>query len=103
VRNIDTIQKHTEALLDASKEFFLEVNTEKTKHMSVSHCQRAEQKHSIKIVNRSFEDVAEFKYLEATLTDQTCMLEEIKSRLNVGNACYHLVQSPFFFVFPPAV
>jgi hypothetical protein len=44
-------------------------------------------------VNRSFEDVAKFKHLGATLTDQNCMYEEIKSRLNSGNACYHSVQS----------
>jgi preprotein translocase subunit YajC len=31
--NIDTIQKNTEALLDASKEVGLEVNSEKTKYM----------------------------------------------------------------------
>jgi hypothetical protein len=34
-----------------------------------------------------------FKYLRRTLTDQNCMHEEIKSRLNLGNACYHLIQS----------
>jgi hypothetical protein len=34
-----------------------------------------------------------FKYLETTLTDQDCMHEEIKSRINSGNACYHSVQS----------
>jgi hypothetical protein len=28
-----------------------------------------------------------------TLTDQNCMQEEIKGRLNLGNACYHFVQS----------
>jgi hypothetical protein len=28
-----------------------------------------------------------------TLADQNCMQEDIKSRLNSGNACYHSVQS----------
>jgi hypothetical protein len=54
---------------------------------------KAGQKHGIKIANRYFEGVAKFKYLGTTLTDQNCMLEEIKSRLNFWNACCHLVQS----------
>jgi cell division protein YceG involved in septum cleavage len=61
--NIDTIQKNTNALLDASKEVGLEVNPEKTKDMLVSRCQKAGQMQSIKIGNRSFESVARFKYL----------------------------------------
>jgi hypothetical protein len=56
--NIDTIQRNTEALLDASKEVGLEVNTEKTKYMLVSRCQKAGQRQSINIGNRSFESVA---------------------------------------------
>jgi hypothetical protein len=82
--NIDTIKKNTEALLDASKEVGLERNAEKTKYMLMSHSQKIGQKHSIKVVNRSFEDVAKFKYLRTTLTDHNCMHEEIKSRLNSG-------------------
>jgi hypothetical protein len=90
--NIDTIKKNTEALL-VSKEVGLEVNPEKTKHMLMLRGQKTGQKHSIKIGNRSFEDVAKVKYLGKTLTDQNYMYKEIKNRLNSRNACYHSVQS----------
>jgi hypothetical protein len=61
--NVNTVKKNTEALLDAGKKVGLEVNPEKTKYMLMSRYQKAGQKHSIKIANRSFEDIAEFKYL----------------------------------------
>jgi hypothetical protein len=98
--NIDTIKKNTEALLDASKEAGLEVNPEKTRYMLMSRYQKTGQKHNIKMANRFLEDVAKFKYLGTTLTDQNYMHTEVKSRLNSGSACYNLVQS---FVFLPAV
>jgi hypothetical protein len=91
--NIDTINKNTEALLGASKEVGLEVNPEKTKYTLMSPSQKTGQKYSIKTANRSFEDVAKFRYLGTTQTDQNHMHEEIKRRLNSGNACYHSVQS----------
>jgi hypothetical protein len=85
--------KNTEALLDASKEVGLEVNPEKTKYMLMSRSQKTGQMHSIKLANRSFENLAKFKYIGKTITDQNCMHEEINSRLNSGNAYCHSVQS----------
>ena len=46
----------------------------------------------MRIDNSTFERVEEFKYLGTTLTNQTSIAEEIKSRLMSGNACYHSVQ-----------
>jgi hypothetical protein len=37
----------------------------------------------------SFGDVEKFTYLGTALTDQNWMQEEIKSKLNLENACYH--------------
>jgi hypothetical protein len=51
--NRDTIQKNTDALLDARKEVDLEMNPEKTKCMLMSRCQKAGQRQSTKIANRS--------------------------------------------------
>jgi hypothetical protein len=51
------------------------------------------QNHEIKIVNRSFENMAQFRYLGTTITKQSLIQEEFKRRLNSGNACYHSVQN----------
>jgi hypothetical protein len=47
----------------------------------------------MKIGNRSFENVSQFKYLGTTVTNQNLVQEKIKRRLNSGNACYHSVQN----------
>jgi hypothetical protein len=44
----------------------MEVNPEKIKYMLMSRCEKAGKNHSIKIANRSFENVAKLKYLGTT-------------------------------------
>jgi hypothetical protein len=89
--NIDTIKKNMETLMDASKEVGLEIKAEKTKYMLLSRYQNVGQNRDIKMANRSFESVSQFKYLRTTVTNQNLIQEEIKRRLNSGNACYHSV------------
>jgi hypothetical protein len=91
--NIGTIKKNTTSLTDASKEVGLQINAEKTKYMLLSCHQNAGQNHNIRIGDRSFENVAQFKYLGKTERNQTRIQEEIKRRLNSGNACYDSVQN----------
>jgi hypothetical protein len=76
---IYTIKKTTETLIGASKEAGLEVNAEKTKYMLLSRHQNAGQNHNIKIGDRSFENMAEFKYLGTTVRNTNLIHEEIKS------------------------
>jgi hypothetical protein len=83
--NIDNIKKNTETLIVASKEVCLEVNAGKTKCMLPQH-QNAGQNHEVKAANRSFQNVAQFIYLGTTITKQKLIEEEIKRRLNSGNA-----------------
>ena len=91
--SVHTIKKNAEALVAASQENGLEVKVYKAKYKVMSRDQDAGQSHSIKNDNSSFERVEEFKYLGTSLTNQNSTQEEIKNRLNSGNACYHSVQN----------
>jgi hypothetical protein len=53
----------------------------------------ADQNLDIRIGNRSFENLLQFKYFRTTVTYQNLTQEEIKRRSNSGNACYHAVQN----------
>jgi hypothetical protein len=98
--SIDTVKKITETLIDASKEVGLEANAEKTKYMLMFRHQNAGQNRKIKIDNRLFENVAQYKYLGTRVTDQNLIQEKIKTRLISGNACYHSVQNLLFSRLP---
>jgi Flp pilus assembly CpaE family ATPase len=84
--NTDTIKRKTKNLIDACKEVGLEINTEKTEYILLSHHQNAWQNQDIKIVNRSFGTAP---YLGMTVIDQNLIQAEVKKRMNLGNASYH--------------
>jgi len=88
--SVHTINKNAEALMLASKEIGLEVNSDKTKYMVMSPDQSAGRSHNIKSDNSSFERVGQLQYLGKTLISTE---EEIKRRLKSVNACYHPVQN----------
>ena len=95
--SVHTVKENAEALVDATKETGIEVNADKMKYMVMSRDRNAGRGHSVKIDNTSIERVEEFKYLGTTITDQNSIQEEIKSRLKLGNACYHSVQNLLSF------
>jgi hypothetical protein len=82
-----------ETLSEASRDVGLEINAEKTKYMMSRHPDSG-QNQNVRIANEPFENVAKFRYLGKTLTNQNNIHEEIKGSLNSGNACYHSVQDP---------
>ncbi|KAJ4434333.1 hypothetical protein ANN_22890 [Periplaneta americana] len=90
--NSQTIRENAEILVEASNAIGLEVNPEKTKYMIMSRDQNILRNGTIKIGDLSFEEVEKFKYLGATVTNINDTREEIKHRINVGNACYYSVE-----------
>ncbi|KAJ4450732.1 hypothetical protein ANN_02162 [Periplaneta americana] len=90
--NPQTIRENAEILLEASKAIGLEVNPEKTKYMIMSRDQNIVRNGTIQIGDLSFEEVEKFKYLGATVTNINDTREEIKHRINMGNACYYSVE-----------
>jgi hypothetical protein len=96
--SVNTIKQNTNILLQASRDIGLEINAERTEYMIMSRHQNSAQNQNIRIANESFEKVEKFKYLGTTIINQNDIHDEIKNRLNSGNAYYYSVQN--LFVFP---
>jgi hypothetical protein len=78
--NIDTINRSTEKINDASEEVDLEVNTEKTNYMLLCHHQNAGQNHDIKTADRSFKMWYSSNIWGRIITNQNLIQEGIKTR-----------------------
>jgi hypothetical protein len=59
----------------------------------MSRDQNAGKNGNIQAGEKLFDTVKQFKHLGTTLTNQTSIHDEIKSRLKSGNACYNSVQN----------
>jgi hypothetical protein len=68
--------------MGTSKKFGLEVILENTKCIFMSREYNRGQNYNMKIGNKSTENVAKFRCVGTTVTNQNCMLIESKSRLH---------------------
>jgi hypothetical protein len=84
--SVNTVKQNSKTLLEANRDIGLEINVEKTKYVIMSRHPNSGHNQNIRIANESFEKVTKFKYLGTTLINQIDIHDEIKSRLNSGNA-----------------
>ena len=91
VENLQTVKENTEIFVNACKGISLEVNSKKTKYKITSRNQNVLQNQNILIGNLSFENVEKFRYLGVTVNTNG-IREEIKRRINMGNACYYSLE-----------
>ena len=90
---LHTVRENTEISIKTNKEIGLEVNSDKTKYMIASRQQNIVQNQNTVIENLSFENVEKFKYLGIMVTNTNNIREEIKRRINMGNACYYSLEN----------
>jgi hypothetical protein len=86
--SINTIKENTESLLEARRDVGIQINAEKTKYMIMSHhLNSGKNQHMMN----------HLKIWQNSNTwdgrNQNDIHDEIKSRLNSRNACYHSVQN----------
>ena len=104
--NLQTFRENTEIFIKPSKDFGLEVNSDKTKYMITSRQQNIVQNQNViqnenvVIKNVSFKKVKKFKYLGVAITNTNDIREENKRRINMGNPCYYSLEKCYPAYFP---
>jgi hypothetical protein len=92
--SINAIKENKQTLSEVRRDVDLGITVEKTKYMIMSRHPNSGQNQNIRTANESFENVAKFKYLGTTLTNQNVIHDEIKRRLN--SEILALIQSKIF-------
>jgi hypothetical protein len=72
--NVNITKEELRNTLRCCRDVALELNGEKTKYMIMSRHPNSGQNQNIRIANESFENVATFKYLGMTLTNQNTFM-----------------------------
>ena len=72
--SVHTIKKYAKAFVVACKDNGLELNADKTKYMVMSRDEGAGRSNSLKLDNRSFEMVNQFKYKGKSLNDRNFII-----------------------------
>jgi len=89
--NKETLIDNTKTLLDRTKKLGLQVSVEKTKYMVTDRIQNIHNSGNLVIRDKMFERVSNFKYLGSILNQTNEIREELKKRINLGNACFYSV------------
>ncbi|PSN38555.1 hypothetical protein C0J52_14819 [Blattella germanica] len=88
----EILKDNMHILRSNTRELGLEVNVNKTKYMVTRRNASCNGNGQLMTNEGNFEEVAEFKYLGALITNRNEIQKEIKHRLNSGNACYYALQ-----------
>ena len=90
--NKETLINNAKILLDKTKELGLQINVEKTKYMVTDRIQNIHNNGNLVVCDKIFERVSNFKYLGSILNQTNEIREELKRRINLGNACFYSVK-----------
>ena len=86
-RNMDVVKEKFIALEEGGSNFGLKVNDEKTEYMVVSSSDR-QYGPTVTINQHNFKVVDNFVYLGSQVNSKNDIVDEIRSRITLGNRCY---------------